>query len=117
MRTPQDVERGLTAPERLGLETRVEIRKAATQLLDEMPDGARLVILQQLVDQGAVADVALHEDVARVFRQRFQGFQVAGVGEGIQVDHRLAGGGDPVEHKVRADEACAAGDKNHVLEG
>jgi anti-anti-sigma factor len=45
MRTPQDVERGLTAPERLGLDTRVEIRKAATQLLDTMPEGGgRLVI-------------------------------------------------------------------------
>jgi len=45
MRTPQDVERGLTAPERLGLDTRVEIRKAATRLLDEMPEGGgRLVI-------------------------------------------------------------------------
>ncbi len=45
MRTPQDVERGLTAPERLGLDTRVEIRKAATQLLDAMPEGGgRLVI-------------------------------------------------------------------------
>jgi ABC-type transporter Mla MlaB component len=45
MRTPQDVERGLTAPERLGLDSRVEIRKAASQLLDEMPEGSgRLVI-------------------------------------------------------------------------
>jgi anti-anti-sigma factor len=45
MRSPQDVERGLTAPESLGLDTRVEIRKAATQLLDEMPEGTgRLVI-------------------------------------------------------------------------
>jgi hypothetical protein len=45
MRTPQDVERGLTAPERLALDTRVEIRKAATQLLEEMPEGVgRLVI-------------------------------------------------------------------------
>ena len=45
MRTPQDVERGLTAPERLGLDTRVEIRKAATQLLEAMPEGSgRLVI-------------------------------------------------------------------------
>jgi anti-anti-sigma factor len=45
MRTPQDVERGLTAPERLGLDTRVEIRKAAIQLLDTMPEGGgRLVI-------------------------------------------------------------------------
>jgi anti-anti-sigma factor len=45
MRSPQDVERGLTAPESLGLDTRVEIRKAAIQLLEEMPEGTgRLVI-------------------------------------------------------------------------
>lgn len=45
MRSPQDVERALAAPETLGLETRVSIRKAAEQLLDEMQDGVgRLVI-------------------------------------------------------------------------
>ena len=45
MRTPQEVERGLSAPDTLGLESRVEIRKAATQLLEDMPEGAgRLVI-------------------------------------------------------------------------
>ena len=45
MRTPQEVERGLAAPDTLGLESRVEIRKAAIQLLEEMPEGTgRLVI-------------------------------------------------------------------------
>ena len=45
MRTPQEVERGLSAPDPLGLETRVQIRKAAIQLLEEMPEGTgRLVI-------------------------------------------------------------------------
>ena len=45
MRTPQEVERGLAAPDTLGLETRVQIRKAAFQLLEEMPEGTgRLVI-------------------------------------------------------------------------
>ena len=45
MRSPQDVERGLAAPESLGLETRVQIRKAATQLLEEMPEGTgRLIV-------------------------------------------------------------------------
>ena len=45
MRTPQEVERGLAAPDTLGLETRVQIRKAAIQLLEEMPEGTgRLVI-------------------------------------------------------------------------
>ena len=36
----QDVERGLAAPEILGLETRVEIRHAAAQLLEGMPEGS-----------------------------------------------------------------------------
>jgi anti-anti-sigma regulatory factor len=41
----QDVERGLVAPENLGLDTRVEIRQAAAQLLEVMPEGTgRLVI-------------------------------------------------------------------------
>ena len=45
MRTPQEVERGLSAPDTLGLETRVQIRKVAFQLLEEMPEGTgRLVI-------------------------------------------------------------------------
>ena len=45
MRTPQEVERGLAAPDTLGLETRVQIRKAAIQLLEDMPEGTgRLVI-------------------------------------------------------------------------
>ncbi len=40
-----EVERGLSAPDTLGLESRVEIRKAAIQLLEDMPEGTgRLVI-------------------------------------------------------------------------
>jgi anti-anti-sigma regulatory factor len=45
MRTPQEVERGLSAPDTLGLESRVEIRRTAIQLLEDMPEGSgRLVI-------------------------------------------------------------------------
>jgi anti-anti-sigma factor len=45
MRTPQEVVRGMSAPDTLGLESRVEIRKAAIRLLEGMPEGAgRLVI-------------------------------------------------------------------------
>jgi anti-anti-sigma factor len=45
MRTPQEVERGLSAPDTLGLESRVEIRKVAIRLLEGMPVGTgRLVI-------------------------------------------------------------------------
>ena len=45
MRTPQELERGLAAPETLGLNSRVEIREAAKHLLAELPTGTgRLVI-------------------------------------------------------------------------
>src|SRR4029453_10559098 len=45
MGAPHDPERGMTAPETLGLDTRVEIRKSAVRLLEEMPEGVgRLVI-------------------------------------------------------------------------
>ena len=45
MRSPQALERGLAAPETLGLETRVTIRQEAERLLEEMPAGVgRLVI-------------------------------------------------------------------------
>jgi anti-anti-sigma factor len=45
MRSPQDAERAMMAPETLGLDTRVEIRKTAVRLLEEMPEGiGRLVI-------------------------------------------------------------------------
>ena len=53
MRSPQGLERGLVAPETLGLETRVEILRAASRLLEEMPEGSgRLVI-----DLGATRQV------------------------------------------------------------
>src|SRR3954453_5729013 len=45
MRSPNDAERNLNAPETLGLDIRVEIRKSAIKLLEEMPEGlGRLVI-------------------------------------------------------------------------
>jgi anti-anti-sigma regulatory factor len=45
MKLPHEVERSLAGPETLGLDTRVEIRKTAIRLLEEMPEGAgRLVI-------------------------------------------------------------------------
>jgi anti-anti-sigma regulatory factor len=45
VKSPHDAERAMVAPETLGLDTRVEIRKAAIRLLEEMPEGSgRLVI-------------------------------------------------------------------------
>lgn len=62
--------------------------------------------------QGAIAQVALHEDVARVALQAGKVFQVAGVGEFIEVEDRLIRLGQPVQHEVAADEAGTTGDEN-----
>jgi anti-anti-sigma factor len=37
--------RRISAPERLGLDTRVEFRKAAVQVLDQLPDGGGELII------------------------------------------------------------------------
>ena len=57
----------------------------------------------------------LHEHMARVAGERGQVLGVAGVGEGVEIEHRLVVAGEPVEHEVGADEAGAAGDQDHVL--
>jgi anti-anti-sigma factor len=45
MNTTHDTARELIAPERLGLDTRVEFRKAAVQVLDTLPDGTGQLII------------------------------------------------------------------------
>ena len=79
----------------------------------EVHHRARLVLGKEAFDQGTVADVAMHEEVTRVALQRRKGLAVAGVGQRIEVDHRLVAGRQPVEHEVRADEAGAACHENH----
>ena len=74
MRTPQEVERGLSAPDTLGLESRVEIRKAAIQLLEDMPEGTgRLVIdlgRTRHVDSAGLGALMLIQRRAAERRQR-----------------------------------------------
>ena len=74
--------------------------------------GARPVCRQKAGNQGSVCNVALNQRVPRIARQAGQRFGVAGVSEFVEVDDRLAGLGQPVQHKVSADEAGAAGDEN-----
>ena len=73
MRT-QEVERGLSAPDTLGLESRVEIRKAAIQLLEGMPEGTgRLVIdlgRTRHVDSAGLGALMLIQRAAAERRQK-----------------------------------------------
>ena len=75
--------------------------------------GAGPVLGQQAIDQRAVAQIPLHKHVPRIALKAGEVFQVAGVGEFVEVDNGLVRLGQPVEHEVAADEAGAAGDENH----
>lgn len=79
-------------------------------LSGEIQYGVGLVFGQQAGDQGAVADVTLHEHVVRVAVQAGQGLQIAGIGQGVEIDD-LDATGDRFENKVTANESGTAGDK------
>ena len=77
-------------------------------------DRARAVLGQQAVDQRTVGDVAAHEMVPGIALDGGQIFEVAGIGQRVEADDRLAGGTQPLEHEVGTDETCCASDENHV---
>ena len=59
-------------------------------LRGEVHHRARLVAGEQALDQGAVADVAMHEEVPLTSPSRRERLvAVAGVGQRVEVDHRL----------------------------
>ena len=78
----------------------------------KIDNGAGLVLGEQFGDEVEVADVTLDEGVARVSLERGEVFEVAGVGQRIEVDDGLVGMGQPVEDEVAADEAGAACDED-----
>ena len=73
MRTPQEVERGLSAPDTLGLESRVEIRKAAIQLLEEHARRHRAAVIDlgrtRHVDSAGLGALMLIQRAAAERRQ------------------------------------------------
>ena len=99
-----------------------ERRRAVDRPVDvrfrrEIDDRPRAVLRQQRRHERAVADVAAHELMPGIAGQRLEVAQVAGVGEQVEIDHRLPGRGEPVQHEVGADEAGTAGDEDHVGSG
>src|SRR5665213_2468195 len=97
-----------------------ERRRAMDRAIDmrlggEVDDRARPVLREESGDQRAVADVAVHEHVARVGRKAREVGGIAGVSQLVEIDHTLVLRGQPVEDEIGADEARAAGDEDHEL--
>src|SRR5690606_29076585 len=72
----------------------------------------RLVFTENAIQLGAVADIDLLKRVARAVAGFGQGFQVAGVGELVDVHHAIRRVANDVTDDRRADEAGAAGDED-----
>ena len=81
----------------------------------------RVVAAHRVLERLGIADVALHELVARVVVDVAQRREVAGVGERVVDGHRVVGVREHVTHVVGADETGAAGDEDasraHVRSG
>ena len=75
----------------------------------EIDDGTRPVFSQELRHQRTVANIALHEHMARVALDTLARLQqVARIGELVEIDNALRGAAQPVEYEIGADEAGAA---------
>ena len=80
-------------------------------LRGEVNDGANGVASEQLADQFAVGNVAVHKSVRGVRGKRVEIVGVACVGERVKIDHGFIAVGEPILNEITADETCAAGDK------
>ena len=84
----------------------------------QVHDGIDFVIGEQLAHEGGVHDVALDKDVPCVIGDGGEVFEIARVGEFIQVDDEIdvlcalcAGWPEEIMDQIGSDEAGAAGDK------
>lgn len=77
----------------------------------EMDDGVRLMALQEVVQQGTVADGTEYEPVVGIVLKTFQGIEITGVGEGIQVDDACRHEPSLAQHEIASDKTGSTGDQ------
>ena len=78
----------------------------------EMHHEIGLELLEGAGDRPAVADIGAKERIARVAGDRRERVEIAGVGQLVEDEERVAGGLDDASRDRRSDEAGAAGQKN-----
>jgi hypothetical protein len=70
-----------------------------------------LVLLKQMVDQLAVANIAMHKLQARVADYARKIGAIASVSQRIECDYTVACFGDNLPHEFATDKPCSAGDQ------
>ena len=81
-----------------------EDRAVHVALGGEVHDGCGLMLGEDSAHQLAVVDVAVHERVARIVRDRGQVRGISGVRQAVEVDERRGLALQPLQYEVRADE-------------
>ncbi len=98
-----------------------EFTRAVNRTIDmalggEVDDGARFGIRQQVGDEIAITDVAADELVTRITFEFLEVLEIAGVSEQVEVNDKLIGLLQPIEHEVGTNEAGGASNEDgHLL--
>ena len=75
----------------------------------KMHNRPRTASPQQVADQLSIADVSMHEAVARIGRNLYQVAEIPGIGELVEIHHRSSLGREPLQHEIGADKAGSPG--------
>ena len=79
----------------------------------EVDHRAWLMFCQQAGQQIGIGNAAMDEHMASITGQASQILQIAGIGQGIEIEHRFIALRQPVENEIAANKTSTAGDKNH----
>src|SRR6185436_8023551 len=81
----------------------------------EVDERDRPIRFEHAVDQTLIADISVHELIARVIPDQMQAAGIARVGELVQIDDPRRFVGQPLQDKICADETCTPCNENPVL--
>ena len=81
----------------------------------EVENGSRFVSEQTLRNQLAVADVPLHERIARIRKDAFEISWIPGIGQLVQIYDSAVFALHPVQDEVGADKSRSTGDQDRIL--
>ena len=79
----------------------------------EIDDGAGAILSQQFFDQYRIANIALYKNMTRIAMKTGEIFQIARVGELVQIENRFIIIFQPVQHKICADKTRTTGNEYH----
>src|SRR5262245_55933612 len=76
----------------------------------EMHDRVEIMLVEQILGQVPIANVAVHEQECLVVLERVEIGAVAGIGQGIENDDAICRSQTaPMQDEIGADKSCAAG--------